>query len=134
MIPASNQKLLTAGAALHVLGPDFEFTTRLILNGKYLTIVGDGDPTIGDVELHGLTDWSQENKMLDKELQPWVEAVKTAGVKNIDTLFVDARIFDQNFVHPSWPANQINNWYCAQVSGLNYHLNVVHFLPAPQRV
>jgi len=133
MIPASNQKLLTAGAALHVLGPEFEFKTRLVLDGENLTIVGDGDPTIGDVDLHGLTDWTKENSMLDKELQPWVEAVKKSGVKEIKTLFVDDRIFDQNFVHPSWPANQINNWYCAQVSGLNYHLNVVHFFPAPRR-
>ena len=133
MIPASNQKLLTAGAALHILGPEFEFKTRLILDGENITIVGDGDPTIGDVELQGLKDWANENKMLDKELQPWVEAVKSAGVKKIKTLFVDDRIFDQNFVHPSWPADQINNWYCAQISGLNYHLNVVHFFPSPMR-
>jgi serine-type D-Ala-D-Ala carboxypeptidase/endopeptidase (penicillin-binding protein 4) len=133
MIPASNQKLLTAGAALHVLGPDFEFQTRLVLDDENLILVGDGDPTIGDVELLGLSDWSKENHVLDQELQPWVDAVKVAGIKEIKTLFVDDRIFDQNFVHPSWPANQINNWYCAQVSGLNYHLNVVHFLPEPRR-
>ena len=133
MIPASNQKLLTAGAALHTLGPEFEFKTRLVLDGDNITLVGDGDPTIGDVELHGLKNWANENTMLDKELQPWVEAVKSAGIKKIKTLFVDDRIFDQNFIHPSWPADQINNWYCAQISGLNYHLNVVHFFPSPMR-
>ena len=31
MIPASNLKLFTSGAALHVLGPTFEFRTRAIL-------------------------------------------------------------------------------------------------------
>ena len=133
MIPASNQKLLTAGTALHVLGPDFEFETKLVLKGDTLTIVGDGDPTIGDVALQGLSDWSNENALLDRELQPWVDAVKSSGVEEIKILFVDDRIFDQNFVHPSWPANQINNWYCAQVSGLNYHLNIVHFFPSPRK-
>ena len=132
MIPASNQKLLTTGAALHVLGHDFEFKTHLVLDGNNLTIVGDGDPTIGDVDLLGVTDWSTENAVLDRELQPWVQAVQSAGIKKIETLFVDDRIFDKNFVHPSWPADQINNWYCAQVSGLNYHANVVHFFPSPR--
>jgi D-alanyl-D-alanine carboxypeptidase/D-alanyl-D-alanine-endopeptidase (penicillin-binding protein 4) len=132
MIPASNQKLLTTGTALHVLGPAFEFKTRLFLDGQNLTIVGDGDPTIGDVALQKLSNCADENAILDTELKPWVDAVKSSGVDKIETLYVDDRIFDQNFVHPSWPADQINNWYCAQVSGLNYHLNVVHFLPRPR--
>jgi D-alanyl-D-alanine carboxypeptidase/D-alanyl-D-alanine-endopeptidase (penicillin-binding protein 4) len=132
MIPASNQKLLITGAALHVLGPDFAFKTHLMLDGENLTLIGDGDPTIGDSELLKISDWSNENDFLDSELMPWVQAVKKAGVNEIKTLYVDDRIFDRNFIHPSWPANQINNWYCAQVSGLNYHLNVVHFLPKPR--
>ena len=51
MIPASNLKLFTSGAALHVLGPDFEFRTRAIIDGERLVIVGDGDPGFGDPEL-----------------------------------------------------------------------------------
>ena len=35
MIPASNQKLLTTGAALHVLGPTFEFETKLVKDGFF---------------------------------------------------------------------------------------------------
>jgi len=133
MIPASNQKLLTSGAALHILGPSFEFETRLMWDevNKTLTVVGDGDPTIGDSTLLGVTDWSAENKTLQNELNPWISAIQNAGIKKIDTILVDDRIFDRNYVHPSWPANQINNWYCAQISGLNYHLNVVHFFPSP---
>ena len=131
MIPASNQKLLTSGAALHVLGSDFAFQTHLVQNGDDVILLGDGDPTIGDAELQGLTNWKNENQLLDAELAPWVHAIKSAGLEEIKTLYVDDRIFDRNFVHPSWPADQINNWYCAQVSGLNYHLNVVHFMPSP---
>jgi len=132
MIPASNQKLLTTGTALHVLGPSFAFRTKLVRNGDSLTIIGDGDPTIGDTELHGSVDWSKENAELDAELMAWVNAVKKTGMKRIENLLVDDRIFDTNFVHPSWPSDQINNWYCAQVAGINYHLNVVHFFPSPR--
>ncbi len=132
MIPASNQKLLTTGAALHVLGPSFTFQTKLVRHENTLTIIGDGDPTIGDRELHGKVVWSQENADLDAELKVWVDAVQQAGMKNISTLLIDDRIFDTNFVHPSWPADQINNWYCAQVAGINYHLNVIHFYPSPR--
>src|SRR5262245_43759003 len=51
MTPASNMKLLTSGAALHVLGPNYKFTTRMLHDGDRLVIVGDGDPALGDPEL-----------------------------------------------------------------------------------
>jgi D-alanyl-D-alanine carboxypeptidase/D-alanyl-D-alanine-endopeptidase (penicillin-binding protein 4) len=131
MIPASNQKLFTTGAALHVLGPQFTFQTSLLSNGNSLIVVGDGDPTFGDSDLAGVKDWSTERQMLESELKPWVDAVQKSGLKSIEMLYIDDRIFDQNFIHSSWPADQINNWYCAQVAGINYHLNVVHFFPSP---
>lgn len=46
--PASTTKLLTAAAALHVLGTGHRFTTRVVLEGKgksrRLVLVGGGDP------------------------------------------------------------------------------------------
>ena len=133
MIPASNQKLLTTGAALHVLGPEFSYETKLYKEGKNLIIVGDGDPTLGDTELNGTPKWSKERLLLEQELEPWIQAVLDSGMTEVDTLVVDDRIFDRNFIHPTWPSDQINNWYCAQVSGINYHLNVFHFFPSPNK-
>jgi len=133
MIPASNQKLLTTGAALHVLGPTFTFQTKLLKDGDNLIVVGDGDPTLGDTSLLGITDWSKERSILDAQLEPWIQAAKKAGITSVGTLYIDDRIFDQTFTHPSWPADQINRWYCAQVAGINYHLNVIHFYPEPMR-
>ncbi|MEE2819974.1 MAG: D-alanyl-D-alanine carboxypeptidase/D-alanyl-D-alanine-endopeptidase [Planctomycetota bacterium] len=132
MIPASNQKLLTTGATLHVLGPTFHFETKLVRDGSDIHIVGDGDPTFGDMELHPELEGTSERAFLNTELEEWVYAIQKSGLSKIDTLFINDSIFDQNFVHPTWPADQINNWYCAQVAGVNYHLNVIHFYPSPR--
>jgi D-alanyl-D-alanine carboxypeptidase/D-alanyl-D-alanine-endopeptidase (penicillin-binding protein 4) len=45
-MPASTQKLLTAAAALLVLGPTTRLTTRVLAGGANLYLVGSGDPTL----------------------------------------------------------------------------------------
>ena len=45
-IPASTQKLLAAAAALMVLGPRTRLTTRVMVSGQDLYLVGGGDPTL----------------------------------------------------------------------------------------
>ncbi len=131
LVPASNQKLLSTGTALHVLGPKFTFRTRLWLDGDRLIVVGDGDPSLGDPALLEGAGSTTEQALLEQLMGQWADAVASQGVRSVQELVVDDRIFDRNFIHPSWPANQINNWYCAQVSGLNFHCNVLHFFPSP---
>jgi D-alanyl-D-alanine carboxypeptidase/D-alanyl-D-alanine-endopeptidase (penicillin-binding protein 4) len=131
-IPASNLKILTSGAALHVLGPKFAFRTRLVRDADRLIVIGDGDPAFGDPELLKLMTFDAGSESsVDGFLGVWVRRVVDAGVTAIDEVIVDDRVFDREFVHPSWPADQLNNWYCAQVAGLNFHLNVLHFFPQP---
>ncbi|HEY8376633.1 MAG TPA: D-alanyl-D-alanine carboxypeptidase/D-alanyl-D-alanine-endopeptidase [Nannocystis sp.] len=52
--PASNQKVLTAIAALELLGPDYRFETRLVRDGDALVLIGDGDPSLQLQGLHTL--------------------------------------------------------------------------------
>src|ERR1700742_4744967 len=45
--PASTQKVATAVAALDVLGPDAQFTTKVVSgSGRSIVLVGGGDPTL----------------------------------------------------------------------------------------
>jgi D-alanyl-D-alanine carboxypeptidase/D-alanyl-D-alanine-endopeptidase (penicillin-binding protein 4) len=133
-IPASNMKVLTSGAALHTLGPDFRFETKLLLDGDRLIIVGDGDPAFGDPTLlSAMTD--EDGVPLDCErfLQLWVGPVAAADVKEIRELVVDDRVFDRQFVHPSWDRKQLNLKSFAEPAGLSFHLNMLYFYPEPRR-
>jgi D-alanyl-D-alanine carboxypeptidase/D-alanyl-D-alanine-endopeptidase (penicillin-binding protein 4) len=147
LIPASNMKLLTSAASTKVLGPDFIFRTQLTAinkadwtadfqqlesvaaapsDGIVLLVRADGDPAFADPKLlaeHGID--------VEKLLDAWVQVVIKAGIGTVDRLVIDDRIFDTEFVHESWPTDQLNRWYCAQVAGLNFYDNCVDVFTAP---
>ncbi len=136
-IPASNMKLLTTGTALHVLGPSFSFQTRLINDKNRLVVVGDGDPAFGDPELLEIMPYRDstgaERTGMDIEtfLSLWIKPIQDLQKSEFDEIIVDDRIFDREFVHPSWPVDQLNTPSFAQVSGFNVHLNMLYFYPKP---
>jgi serine-type D-Ala-D-Ala carboxypeptidase/endopeptidase (penicillin-binding protein 4) len=134
--PASNMKLLTTGAALKVLGPDFTFRTEFILVGDRLVVKGSGDPAFADPDL---LEQLQPKRSVADVLGVLAEAVAKAappapppatGVA-LAEIVVDDRVFDRETVHPSWPADQLNERYCAQVSGLNFHANILSVFAYP---
>ena len=131
MVPASNMKVLTTAAALHVLGPDWKFRTRMVRDGDRLVVVGDGDPSLGDPEFlarmqHVSADGTRRAGLSTEQLvDTWVNAARRAGIDRVSELVVDDRVFDRQFVHPSWPADQLSNSYCAEVAGLNFHENLI---------
>ena len=144
MIPASNLKLITTAAALHTLGKEFSFATKLtLLNppkaldvktgqmGAMLLVQGDGDPTFGDADI--LRKYGQKIRDVEQLIGLWVDAVKKAQIKTVQRIIVDDSVFDRTFVHPSWPRDQLNRWYCAQVSGLNFYTNCLDVYPKPTK-
>jgi D-alanyl-D-alanine carboxypeptidase/D-alanyl-D-alanine-endopeptidase (penicillin-binding protein 4) len=132
LIPASNMKLLSSGAALHVLGPEFAFRTRLVRAGGRLVVAGDGDPGLGDPELlKETTVGGRSGPDIDEFLDAWAGSIAAAGIEAVDELVVDDRIFDRQFVHPGWPPDQLNRRYCAEVAGANVHLNALYLYPRP---
>lgn len=132
-IPASNMKLLSTGGAIDRFPLDHQFRTRLLLDDDQIVIVGHGDPALADPDL--LDDMVDENgRQLDVEglLDLWVRTIRKAGVTRISEVIVDDRIFDRDLLHADWPRNQAQRGYCAEVSGLNFHRNVLALRPQPK--
>lgn len=131
MIPASNQKLISSGVALSVLGADFVFKTEFSLVGNRLLVKGSGDPGLGDPKLLGQV--GGEPITVERLVDLLSLSVTKAGVKSIDEIVIDDTIFDREYVHPSWPTAQLNRWYCAEVAGINFHTNVLSVYVQPTK-
>lgn len=128
LIPASNMKLLTSATALLHLGDDFVFDTKFILSSNTLVIVGSGDPGLGDpVLLSALPEPMDIEALLDFI----ADAIVKSGASALREIVIDDRAFDRESVHPSWPTDQLQYYYCAEVGGLNFHLNTVNVFARP---
>jgi D-alanyl-D-alanine carboxypeptidase/D-alanyl-D-alanine-endopeptidase (penicillin-binding protein 4) len=131
-IPASNQKLLTTGAAALVLGADFRFSTQLLHSGPNLIVVGDGDPALGDDMLLARMTLPDGKKLTATGLVDlWAASVAKAGIQHVDALIVDDRVFDRDWTPAEWPSEQLRNAYCAQVAGVNFNHNTVKIKVKP---
>jgi len=112
--PASNQKLVTAGAALSLLGPAHVFTTTLhgrVEQGRVavLVISGDGDPSLTSADL----------VLFAGEL-------RKLGVTQVGDIVVDQSAFDDKLVPPGFE-QQPEEWaaFRAPVSAVAVDRNSV---------
>src|ERR1700691_5391228 len=118
MIPASNLKVITTSAALDRLGGDFKFRTQLVFHDGDLILIGDGDPTFGDAELLNKVGWN-----VTTVFQNWAAALKKINLPTVRNIVVDDSIFEQNFLHPRWPVDQVQKRYMAGIAGMNLNAN-----------
>ncbi len=121
LVPASNMKILTTSAALHVLTPQFKFRTQLLKHGDDLVVWGDGDPTLGDAELMDRIGWTQTAVFDD-----WANQILNRRVQSIANIVVDDSVYDEQFLHPRWEKHQFSP-SGAEVAGLNFNANIVDF-------
>ncbi|MFH1746704.1 MAG: D-alanyl-D-alanine carboxypeptidase/D-alanyl-D-alanine-endopeptidase [Planctomycetota bacterium] len=118
--PASVMKLLVTAAALEHLGADFTYTTRLFLRGDELWVLGTGDPSLGDSRLN-----ERAGRAAIYPFDTWVQALRRANVQTLNKIVLDDAVFDRQWRHPDWPADQAARWYQAPVGGLNFNDNCV---------
>lgn len=128
MIPASTLKLVTTGLAIHRLGPDFKYVTRIAYSGFIkdgaldgdLYIVGGGDPTIAskDSIAHPSARlFAQWKSFLDK-----------AGIRSVSGRVIgDGRYFDGPLEKDTWSYQDIGTAYGAGGDGLCYYENAQEF-------
>jgi D-alanyl-D-alanine carboxypeptidase/D-alanyl-D-alanine-endopeptidase (penicillin-binding protein 4) len=112
-IPASNQKVMTAAAAVRRLGRDYRFETTFA-RGPHdeLVVIGGGDPNLSGRFFDG--DPNRVLRALAKDLAG-------KGIRSVNGLVLDASRFDDVYVHPDWPGNQLDRWYCAPVGALVFN-------------
>jgi hypothetical protein len=90
------------------------------LSGNALVVIGSGDPLLGDEKTD--TKYGREPGWIFKDI---ANALKSKGIGTIEGIIVDSSVFDNDPVHPSWPAEELNKWYACEVSGLNFNDNCV---------
>lgn len=128
LVPASNMKLVSTGLALHELGPDYRFKTRLAYSGEVrggvlegdLYIVGGGDPTIGAKDSIAVP--------LQTLFAGWKKFLEKAGISKINGRVIgDGRFFDGPESHGSWLAEDLGTYYGTGGNGLCFYRNVQDF-------
>lgn len=126
--PASNMKLITTGAALHMLGEDFTFKTRIgydgyiqdgVLQGN-IHIIGGGDPTTGSKDSIA--------EPVKKLFDAWTKMISQAGIKSIDGHIIgDGRYFEGMAEEPSWLWSDVGTYYGSGTTGLMFYENMMSF-------
>lgn len=132
--PASNMKLFTTAAAIDLLKPSFEVTTGVYVRGEIdasgtlrgdVKFVGRGDPTIGGRFHDGSA---------TAVLQEWAADLKRAGIKTISgDLIFEHGYFDTEYIHPTWPADQLTAWYEAPIAAFSMQEGCVEVRVLPSR-
>lgn len=122
MNPASNAKLVTAAAALRLLGPAHRFVT-----GLYGTL---RDGTVDELVLRGHADPS----LSTADLWQLARDAKTAGVARIGSIAVDQSYLDDRYTPPAFD-EQPGEWapFRAPVSALSLDQNTVTFSVRPTK-
>jgi D-alanyl-D-alanine carboxypeptidase/D-alanyl-D-alanine-endopeptidase (penicillin-binding protein 4) len=130
-ILASNTKLVTAAAALELLGPGYQFRTPVLARGAVaggwlrgdLAVVGGGDPNISGRHHDG-------DPLAVFRL--WAAELRRRGIRRVegDVYLVHGR-FEPPGVHPDWPRDQLDRWYEAPVEALSFSDNSVLVRVAP---
>ncbi len=114
-MPASTLKLLTATAALHALGPDHTFATRVVRRGPHtVTLVGGGDPFLAD---RAPKPGTAPDASLQALARRTADRLKAAGVKRVGVDY-DASLFSGPDVSPHWPASYLTGQVVSPITAL----------------
>lgn len=130
MVPASNLKLLTTGAALLTFGGDHRFVTTFATDGAVrdsvlcgnLYIIGGGDPLIGTLFPYLPSPGETFGR--------WKSVLSGAGIKAIEgRIIADGSFFEGELRHPDWSTEDEMTKDGVVPSGLTWRGNMDDLLP-----
>lgn len=122
-IPASNNKIITAAAALLRLGPDYRFRTEILTDGTImdgslkgnLIIKGYGDPSI-------MVEKPDEDPF--QAFRHWAGILKSRGIREIaGDIIGDGSSFEGTMYGKGWAWDDLTEGYAAPVSALQFNGN-----------
>ena len=127
MVPASNMKLVTTGAALRAFGPEYRFKTEIgytgsidkdgTLNGD-VYIIGGGDPTIGAADTTAYK--------ADALFWKWKTILSGAGIRRINgNIIGDGSAWEGGLEHPGWEYADTWTYYGTGSSALSFYENTI---------
>ena len=130
LAPASNVKLLTTAAALHVLGPEYRFRTYVLADGPVRDGVVDGDLVLYGTGDPGISDRFYGSK--EEVFNRLIDQLELAGIHTVTgDLVADASFFPGPLRDDGWEQRDLNEHFTAAVSALSYNENVVSFRIRP---
>lgn len=122
LVPASNQKLLTALAALDTFGPAHRFTTEVRADRT-----PDGDGAVGTLYVRG----GGDPTLTSEECWRLAADLRREGLRAVEgDLVLDAGVFDGEYWNPAW-APVSARAYHAPVAGLSANYGAFALVARP---
>lgn len=137
LVPASNQKLLTAHAALAELGPDHVWKTTASavaapiggILGSDLWIVGGGDPVVTTLDF---APWFAGTEPPTTSLEDLADQIVAAGVDRVDgRILADLSRYDGETRVEDWPRRNLGNSEVGPLSPLLVNRGYSRFPSSP---
>ena len=125
MLPASTMKLFTSALAFERLGPQYTFSTDVLVDGKMvdgvvegnLVLRGDGDPSLSSRWIRGGP---------DAPVSMLARFTAGAGVKRVTgDIIADASAFESRRIPEGWLARYAGAGYAAPFSALSLNENII---------
>jgi len=131
LMPASNNKVVTATSALARLGPDYRYQTRVAASGDVvdgvlkgnLVVTGTGDPSLAPRFHEGDA---------FRVFKDWASKLKEQGIRRIEGGIVgDGRAFPPPSLGQGWEWDDLAYGYAAPVTALQFNENLYTVEVAP---
>lgn len=115
--PASTMKLLTAAAALQVLGPNYRVETKVYQDPANLStiyLVGAGDPTLSRTAVGKQSVYRDAPKLSD------LAVMVNAALKGqpVNKIILDSTLFSGPSWEPTWQRSEQTQGYMSEVTAL----------------
>jgi serine-type D-Ala-D-Ala carboxypeptidase/endopeptidase (penicillin-binding protein 4) len=130
LLPASNQKLLTAAVAADRLGWDYRFTTRLVAIGPIaddgtiqgdLVVIGNGDPSI-----------NPRHPDRWRAFDDWGAELQRRGIRIVNGRLVgDDNAFEEPALGQGWSWDNLPFGYGTAAGALQYNENQIDVTVGP---